>query len=56
MTARILDVHHWRAAQKRRASRETEILRSLYAGKIQPKRRSLDDILGPVPDPWGGAA
>lgn len=55
-TGRILDVHHWRAAQRRRASRETEILRSLYAGKVERKQRSLDDILGPVPDPWGGAA
>lgn len=56
MTARILDVHHWRAAQQRRASREREILRSLYAGRVEPKRRSLDEILGPAPDPWGGAA
>ncbi|WP_165363599.1 hypothetical protein [Sphingobium cupriresistens] len=56
MTARILDYRHWRAAQERRACRERAIIRSLYAGPIQPKRLTLDQILGPTFDPSGGAA
>ena len=56
MSARILEIHHWRAAQRRRADREAAIVRSLYAGKPQPKRPSLDEIMGSAFDPWGGAA
>lgn len=56
MTARILDQSHWRAARARRAARERAILRELYAGPVQFRRPSLDDILGPAFDPTGGAA
>ncbi len=56
MSARVLDIRHWRAAQRRRAEREAAIVRKLYAGKPEPKRRSLDEIMGPAFDPWGGAA
>jgi hypothetical protein len=56
MSARIFDIHDWRAAQKRRADREAAIIRSLYSGRPQPKGLSLDDILGPAFDPTGGAA
>lgn len=56
MTARILDYRHWRAARERRATRERAMLRELYAGPVQFTRPSLDDILGPVFDPTGGAA
>ena len=56
MTARILEVHHWRAAQARRADRQRAAMRALYSAKPPPKRRSLDDIMGPAFDPSDGAA
>lgn len=56
MSAKIFDQHHWRAAQFRRAERESLVARTLYAGRKQAARMSLDDILGPAFDPTGGAA
>ncbi|MEV5020730.1 hypothetical protein MRBLMA1_000529 [Sphingobium sp. LMA1-1-1.1] len=56
MSARILDIRHWRAAQQRRADRERAAMRQIYAGPPAPRRLSLDDILGPAFDPTGGAA
>lgn len=56
MTAKILDHEHWRAARERRACRERAAMRALYAGPIQPKRPTLDEIMGTTSDPWGGAA
>lgn len=56
MTARILDQSHWRAACARRASRERAAMRAVYAGPVQPKRLSLDDILGSAFDPTTGGA
>tara|TARA_R110000868_G_scaffold305573_8_gene566645 strand:- start:8170 stop:8343 length:174 start_codon:yes stop_codon:yes gene_type:complete len=56
MTARILDQSHWRAACARRANRERAAMRAVYAGPVQPKRLSLDDILGSAFDPTTGGA
>ena len=56
MSARILDKPHWDAARKRRASRERAVMRALYSGPPEPKRFTLDEILGPAFDPKGGAA
>lgn len=56
MTARILDVHHWRAAQARRADRQRSAMRALHVAKPQPKPRSLDEIMGPAFDSSDGAA
>lgn len=53
MTGRILDIEHWRAAQRRRAIR----IRDNYAGvKATPRRRTLDEILGWSAPPFGGDA
>lgn len=56
MSALVLDIDHWRAAQQRRADRERAIVRRLYSGPPPRKQLSLDEVLGPVFDPKGGAA
>lgn len=56
MTAKILDRGHWQAARERRECCERAVLRALHAGPIQPKRPTLDEIMGTSFDTWGGAA
>lgn len=56
MSARVFDIQHWQAARERRADRERAVLRGLYSRPPQPRRLTLDEILGPAFDPKGGAA
>lgn len=55
-SVRILGIDHWRAAQKRRAGRQSEIERGLRMPVKRTERLTLDDILGPVHPDGGGAA
>lgn len=55
-TVHILGIDHWRAAQKRRAGRLSEIERGLRMPVKRTERLTLDDILGPVHPDGGGAA
>lgn len=56
MTARILEVQHWRAAQARRATRRQADIRAAHSVKPKPSPLLLNDVTGPAFDPSGGAA
>jgi catechol-2,3-dioxygenase len=56
MTARILGVNHWRAAQARRAQRQRADMRALHIASPRSKRLTLDEIIGPAFDPSDGVA
>lgn len=57
MTAFVLDQRHWRAAQDRRTCRERAVHRKAVAeASCHNRRPTLDEIMSPSFDPWGGAA
>lgn len=57
MTARIFSKRHWQEAQARRACRHRAAQRSAaIEAASQARRPTLDEILNPTFNPWGGAA